>query len=369
MVGLLFAVAAASLSCTSSDAVEPPAHPTGTSSSTGLSAPAPHQKMRMVRASGKTEDGTLRPADLAEPAEAIRRDLEDLYETAFLAPTLDRPALFSHFSGEARHEAERDLGRLTIGPVRSELDEVVPRRATVSLTFLGDVNGNPLAAFADTEFEAAAVSGDLHAPVTNRGDYVLRRSNGAWRIVSYDVRGRTPRPEQLQPQASQAAFAPGLPSNGPLFVLVIGSDARPGRSPVNARADSLHIVGVNPRRGRVSILGIPRDSWVSIPGSGTNKINAALVQGGPELLVRTVEQVSGIHIDAYVLTAFVGFERLVDAVGGLDVKIPYPIDDASAGAHFQQGPEHLNRRPSRSRGRVTTCPPGTSAGRSTRAGC
>jgi hypothetical protein len=108
---------------------------------------------------------------------------------------------------------------------------VVPRRATVSLTFLGDVNGNPLAAFADTEFEAAAVSGDLHAPVTNRGDYVLRRSNGAWRIVSYDVRGRTPRPEQLQPQASQAAFAPGLPSNGPLFVLVIGSDAGPAARP------------------------------------------------------------------------------------------------------------------------------------------
>ena len=108
---------------------------------------------------------------------------------------------------------------------------MVPRRATVSLTFLGDVNGNPLAAFADTEFEAAAVSGDLHAPVTNRGDYVLRRSNGAWRIVSYDVRGRTPRPEQLQPQASQAAFAPGLPSNGPLFVLVIGSDAGPAARP------------------------------------------------------------------------------------------------------------------------------------------
>jgi cell envelope-related function transcriptional attenuator common domain len=82
---------------------------------------------------------------------------------------------------------------------------------------------------------------------------------------------------------------------------------------------------------------------VSIPGSGTNKINAALVQGGPELLVRTVEQVSGIHIDAYVLTAFVGFERLVDAVGGLDVKIPYPIDDVGGGGHFQQGPEHLNR--------------------------
>jgi len=299
--------------------------------------------MRLVRATGKTQDGTLRPADIAEPAEAVRRGLEDLYETAFLAPSFDLPALLSHFSGDARREAERDLGNLTIGPVRGELDEVVPRRATVRVTFLGDAGGHPIAAFADTEFRASAVSGSAHAPVTNHGDYVLRRSNGAWRIVSYDVRGRTPGPEQMQAEIGRGAFAPGLPSNAPLFILVIGSDARPGRSATNARADSIHIVGVNPRLGLVSILGIPRDSWVSIPGSGTNKINAALALGGPELLVRTVEQVSGIHIDAFVLTGFVGFERLVDAVGGIDVKIPYPIDDSAAGADFRAGPEHLNR--------------------------
>ena len=333
-------VALVAASCTGGDEGPPDAGPAPTEAGVPVT---PQLKMRLVRASGKTEDGILRPADVAEPAEAIRRDLEELYETAFLAPSLDRPALLSHFSGDARREAERNLARLTIGPVRGELDEVVPRRATVSLTFLGDASGHPLAAFADTEFRASAVSGDVHEPVTNHGDYVLRRSNGAWRIVSYDVRGRSPRPEQMQPQVGRAAFAPGLPSNGPLFVLVIGSDARPGRSAVNARADSIHIVGVNPRLGRVSILGIPRDSWVAIPGSGTNKINAALALGGPELLVRTVEQVSGIHIDAFVLTGFVGFERLVDAVGGIDVRIPYPIDDSAAGAHLKAGPEHLNR--------------------------
>jgi LCP family protein required for cell wall assembly len=333
-------VALMAASCTGGAEGPPDAGPAPTEAGVPVT---PQLRMRLVRATGKTEDGTLRPADIAEPAEAIRRDLEELYETAFLAPSLDRSALFAHFSGEARREAERGLGHLTIGPVRGELDEVIPRRATVRLSFLGDTSGHPIAAFADTEFRASAVSGDVHAPVTNHGDYVLRRWNGAWRIVSYDVRGRTPRPEQMQAQGGRAAFAPWLPSNGPLFVLVIGSDARPGRSAVNARADSIHIVGVNPRLGRVSILGIPRDSWVAIPGSGTNKINAALVLGGPELLVRTVEQVSGIHIDAFVLTGFVGFERLVDAVGGIDVRIPYPIDDSAAGAHFRAGPEHLNR--------------------------
>lgn len=312
----------------------------------GSSAPGPGTpdlRMRLVRISGKTTDGTVRPADVAAPAEAIRRDLEDLYETAFLAPTLDRSALLAHFSGEARAQAGHDLDHLTLGPVRAELDDVVPERSTLDLTFVTDANGNPLGAFAATDFAASAVSGSADAPIRQRGEFVLRKSNGDWRIVSYDVRGRVPRPAQMEPSTSRTAFAPGLPSNDPLFVLVIGSDARPGRSALNARADSIHIVGVNPRLGRVSVLGIPRDSWVSIPGSGTNKINAALVRGGPELLVRTVERLSDIHIDAFVLTGFVGFERLIDAVGGVDIKIPYPIDDSAAGAHFGRGPEHLNR--------------------------
>ncbi|MGA9160980.1 MAG: LCP family protein [Actinomycetota bacterium] len=312
----------------------------------GSSAPGPgtpNLRMRLVRISGKTADGTIRPADVAAPAEAIRRDLEDLYETAFLAPTLDRSALLAHFSGEARAQAGHDLDHLTLGPVRAELDDVVPERSTLDLTFLADANGNPLGAFAATDFAASAVSGDADAPIRQRGEFVLRKLNGDWRIVSYDVRGRVPRPAQMEPSTSRTAFAPGLPSNDPLFVLVIGSDARPGRSALNARADSIHIVGVNPRLGRVSVLGIPRDSWVSIPGSGTSKINAALVRGGPDLLVRTVEQLSDIHIDAFVLTGFVGFERLIDAVGGVDIKIPYPIDDSAAGAHFGRGPEHLNR--------------------------
>ncbi len=318
--------------------------PAASASPSGSPVPdAPELRMRLVRVSGKTADGVVRPADVAGPAEAIRRDLEDLYETAFLTPTLDRPALFAHFSREARAQAERDLGRLTLGPVRAEVDEVAPQRSTLDLTFLADANGNPLAAFAATEFAASAVSGDAHAPIRQRGDFVLRKLNGDWRIVSYDVQGRVPRAAQMEPDTSRAAFAPGLPSNDPLFVLVIGSDARPGRSALNARADSIHIVGVNPRLRRVSVLGIPRDSWVPIPGWGTNKINSALVRGGPDLLERTVEQVSGIHIDAFVLTGFVGFERLIHAVGGIDIEVPYPIDDSAAGAHFGRGPEHLNR--------------------------
>jgi LCP family protein required for cell wall assembly len=149
-----------------------------------------------------------------------------------------------------------------------------------------------------------------------------------------------------------------------LFVLVIGSDARPGQLVTGTRADSIHIVAVNPRHGRVSIVGIPRDSWVSIPGHGSDKINAALVLGGPELLVETVERLSGVGMDAYLLTGFQGFARMVKAVGGIDVKIPYPISDVWANAHFRRGPEHLSGREALAFARVRHDLPNGDFGRS-----
>jgi LCP family protein required for cell wall assembly len=138
-----------------------------------------------------------------------------------------------------------------------------------------------------------------------------------------------------------AAFRPGVPSNGPLFVLAIGSDARPGQSITGSRADSLHIIGVNPRKGWASILGIPRDSYVAIPGVGSQKINAALFYGGPELVVRTVEQLTRIPIDAYLLTGFFDFRRMVTKIGPIEVTVPYPMSDAASGAHFGAGPTRM----------------------------
>jgi LCP family protein required for cell wall assembly len=150
-----------------------------------------------------------------------------------------------------------------------------------------------------------------------------------------------PQPGQALPPALgrtiEAEFRPGVPSNGPLFILAIGSDARPRESVTRSRADSLHIIGVNPRKERAAILGIPRDSYVPIPGAGSQKINAALFHGGPELVVRTVEQLSGIRIDAYLLTGFLDFRRMVTKVGPIEVVVPYPMSDAASGAQFRAG--------------------------------
>lgn len=137
-----------------------------------------------------------------------------------------------------------------------------------------------------------------------------------------------------------ADFTP--PVNDLFFVLVIGSDARPGHPAAGSRADSLHVVGVNPTRGTAGVVGIPRDSYVPIPGVGTRKINEALFYGGPQLTVETVERLTGIRIDAFVLAAFEEFRQLVSTVGGVEVDIPYAMSDSASGAHFQPGPTRLD---------------------------
>lgn len=129
-----------------------------------------------------------------------------------------------------------------------------------------------------------------------------------------------------------------------MFVLAIGSDARPGVcEPVErCLADSIHLIGINPRKGGASILGFPRDSYVPIPGVGTQKINNALFAGGPELVVQTVEELVGVDIDSYFLTSFAGLRHMVNSVGGIEVEIPYPMNDAASGAVFDAGPQELD---------------------------
>jgi polyisoprenyl-teichoic acid--peptidoglycan teichoic acid transferase len=310
--------------------------------------------------------GRIRRSDLAEPTRAVRQTIAELYTIGFVDPVRwqdgEFPSLFRLFAGPVRDQASRDLADLTLGPVARDVDAVQPRRALLDLRFLADGQARPLFAVADVRFAGIAQAGETRAPVKHEGEYVLRRVNGEWRVVSYDVQGHVP--NVLEGGPRDAAFAPGLPSNEPLFVLVIGSDARPGQSVTRTRADSIHIVGVNPRQGRVSIVGIPRDSWVYMPGYGSDKINAALVRGGPELLVDTVQRLSGIRMDAYLLTGFQGFERMVKAVGGIDMKIPYPVNDPWANAHFRPGPEHLSGREALAFARVRHDLPNGDFGRS-----
>lgn len=120
------------------------------------------------------------------------------------------------------------------------------------------------------------------------------------------------------------------------FVLVIGSDERAGLE--GARGDALHVVGLNPGAGKATILNIPRDTWVDIPGHGYGRINEAYRYGGAQLQAQTVRDLTGVPIQYVLTTTFDGFITMIDALGGLEVDVPYLMSDPSSGAAFNPGP-------------------------------
>jgi LCP family protein required for cell wall assembly len=121
----------------------------------------------------------------------------------------------------------------------------------------------------------------------------------------------------------------------PVFVLVMGNDARPGDTA--SRGDALHVIGINPAAGKATILNIPRDSWVPIPGAGVDKINSAHLRGGPTLEARAVGDLVGVNISMVLSTGFQGFSDMVDELGGISVDVPVAMNDKNSGAVFPAG--------------------------------
>ncbi len=127
-----------------------------------------------------------------------------------------------------------------------------------------------------------------------------------------------------------------------IWIMAVGSDARPGQLMTRTRGDALQLIGMNTKTGAASAIGIPRDSWVSIPGYGSNRINAALTYGGPELLGRTVGNLVGVQPDYVFVTRFPYFEEMVDSIGGITVNNPRPFSDEHLKPRgFEAGRIHL----------------------------
>jgi len=141
---------------------------------------------------------------------------------------------------------------------------------------------------------------------------------------------------------AHAEFAPQLGGDDPIFILALGSDSRPETPIERGLSDSIHIIAINPKKHRVSILGFPRDSYVPIPGHGSGKINSAMATGGPPLTVQTVEALTGIRFDYYVLTSFEGVQDAVNDIGGLTIDVPFPMFDSYSRSNFAAGVQTLN---------------------------
>jgi len=134
--------------------------------------------------------------------------------------------------------------------------------------------------------------------------------------------------------------------------LLVGSDSRAGLSKAEQkrlgtgstggqRTDTIMIVYLPPG-GKPALISVPRDSYVDIPKNGKNKINAAYAFGGPELLVQTVEQNTGLRMDGYMEIGFGGFVNIIDALGGIRMCLPNAIKDRDSHIDLPKGCQTLS---------------------------
>lgn len=167
---------------------------------------------------------------------------------------------------------------------------------------------------------------------------------------------------RLQRDVDMDRFASRPPAGEGTTYLIVGSDSREGlsqqqRENLNTgvfggrRTDSMILM--HKGRNGTTMVSLPRDSWVTIPGytrpstgkrsqPEENKLNAAFSLGGPELLISTIEQNTGVRIDHYAEIGFAGFVNIVDAVGGVPMCIERDIKDRDSGADLRKGCQNLD---------------------------
>jgi len=135
--------------------------------------------------------------------------------------------------------------------------------------------------------------------------------------------------------AADARYDPSLPDR-PFFFLALGNDARTDADP--GLGDAIHVIGVNPALGQAAMLDVPRDT--TAPSGG--KINSYHSLHGLPGITDQLERMMGIHIDFAITTNFPGIVGMVDEIGGIDVNVPFEMNDLNdSGALFHPGLQHL----------------------------
>ncbi|RJL30566.1 LytR family transcriptional regulator [Bailinhaonella thermotolerans] len=140
----------------------------------------------------------------------------------------------------------------------------------------------------------------------------------------------------------------GSVPSGPLNILLVGVDKRQGltreqqkrlalgRDP-GSRTDTMMLIRLSADHRRLTVVSIPRDSWVTVPGRGQHKINSAYQLGGPNLTVKTVQEATGLVINHYVEVNVLGFIKVVDTLGGVQVCLNQDINDVKSGLRMKAG--------------------------------
>lgn len=145
-----------------------------------------------------------------------------------------------------------------------------------------------------------------------------------------------------------------VPWNGtdPVNMVMVGLDQRAGSTDF-PHTDTMMVVSIDPRSDSVRMLSVPRDLWVNIPGVGPDRINDAYGDGGAKLLIQTAEGVVNLPIRYYAIIKFTGFEKVINALGGVTIDVKHTINDPTypaftgngfAPLHIRAGVQHMNGR-------------------------
>ena len=143
--------------------------------------------------------------------------------------------------------------------------------------------------------------------------------------------------------------------------LLLGSDSRKGLTPAEQaqfgtdennggvfRADTIMLVQLDPRREKAVVLSFPRDLWVRIPGRGEDRINTSFEGGvnggGPLRVARTIHQLTGLTVNHFLYVDLLGFQRVVDTIGGVEMCIPFPVKDPLSALDLEAGCQTLDGR-------------------------
>ena len=129
-------------------------------------------------------------------------------------------------------------------------------------------------------------------------------------------------------------------------IMIMGVDERTDDV---GRSDTLMVATIDPHKNEAALLSIPRDTRVAIPKNGYDKINAAYAYGGEKLTQRTVEDFLGIRIDHYVIINTHAFQKIIDAIGGIDIDVEKRMyyedpwdDDGGLVIDLRPGRQHMD---------------------------
>jgi LCP family protein required for cell wall assembly len=260
--------------------------------------------------------------------------------TAPVPPTTEAPLRTVAVGGDV---PDGLAGLLSIAYSRMVDDRNHPQGLAGGLVAYLDSLDVAVAAEAEASMVTAGMPSGETVAVVHIGDdiaFAVEHSDG-WELVGMAPAGRPP----------WLFDEPGL-------LLVIGSDARPGQLQTGFRADSIHVLALSPTVGGGTIVGFPRDTYISaeligeanaIVGlseedlpSGSIKWTSLMAGRGPEIMLETARGLTGLPIEGYIVSGFLGFDALITELGGLQIDLPSEMRSGNNWENFPAGEQLLN---------------------------